>query len=226
MFVWNGETSQSWDIICEKMPSIELPAEEIEEVEVDGKSGFYTINTGVYKGTTKEIVAHYEGENFDGLSSWLDGSGEVIFDIFPDRYYKAYIKNSIPLDSILRNKLSKFPIVFQCQPFGYSLENSTIKIDRKNSNIINNYTYFSEPIITVYGNGNIELFIGDQQISLKEIDEKITINSELKEVYKDLDKLGEKMIGDYPILKVGKTNITWEGSLEKIEIIPNWRFKL
>ena len=33
MFVWNGETSQSWDIICEKMPSIELPAEEIEEVE-------------------------------------------------------------------------------------------------------------------------------------------------------------------------------------------------
>lgn len=227
MFIWKGQKSDEWNIVCEEMPPISLPAEKVEEIEIEGKSGFYTINTGTYEGTTKEVIAHYEGNNFDDLAEWLSGSGDLILDTLPDRYYKAYIQNAIPLDIILEAGLSKFPIKFRCQPFGYSLKNDLITITEKGTIVTNTYTQFSEPVITVYGTGNIELFIGKEQISLKNVNEFFVIDTPLKEAYKNNDKLGESMIGEFPTLKAGADHaITWDGTVTKIEINPNWRYKL
>lgn len=226
MFIWKNIKSDDMDIIVESMPSIDLPVEKIEEVNVEGMSGFYTINTGAYEGTTKMITVHYTGDKYDELAEWLSGSGELILGNLKDRYYKAYISNSIPLDVILEAKLAKFPIKFRCQPFGYSLNNDLITLKITNTIINNSYTHFSEPVIKVYGNGDINLFINGKQISLKLVEEYITINSTLKDCYKDLDKLNNKMIGEYPILLPGKNTISWTGSVNKIEITPNWRYKL
>lgn len=226
MFIWKDKSSDDFKIVCEQLPQIQVPMEDVEEIAVEGKSGFYTIPKGTYQGTDKQVTVHYEGNDYDGLAEWLSGSGKVIFSNIADRYYKAYINNAIPLENILENKLSKFVINFRCQPFGYSLENYSITVDKTDTKIINSYTYFSEPQLKVYATGNVSIFINGEQIYLSDVDEFIVVDSQLKSCYKNEDNLNNKMIGEFPILKVGVNEIKFEGNISKIDITPNWRYKL
>ena len=65
--------------------------------------------------------------------------------------------------------------------------------------------------------------INNTQVTLKDVDEYITINSEKKRTHKDLTLLNNKKVGNFPTLSHERNTISWTGSISKIEIIPNWR---
>ena len=71
---------------------------------------------------------------------------------------------------------------------------------------------------------DITLRVNSQKISLKEITDKIIIDSEMKNAYNNSISLNYKMSGDFPILSLGENNISWIGDVKKVEITPNWRF--
>ncbi len=82
----------------------------------------------------------------------------------------------------------------------------------------------SEPIITIFGNGNIELYVNNQSISLKEITGSVTLDSEMQNAYNGAASMNNKMQGEFPILILGENNITWLGNVTRLEIQPNWRW--
>lgn len=222
--ILNNESSFKNNIVVVELPFISIPKERIEEIEVLGLDGNLTISDGTYEPIIKKCKLYYEGNAYDTLVEFFKNSGKVIFSNLPDRFYYYKIISEIPLKEIIENKWYEFEVTFKCQPFGYALNNDPVIIENKNTILYNSGTYYSKPEITVYGNGDVNLFIGDEQITLKDIKEYITVDTNKLRTYKDTIRQNHKKIGNYPILKKGENNITWDGYTAKIEIIPNWRY--
>lgn len=56
------------------------------------------------------------------------------------------------------------------------------------------------------------------------LNEYVTVDSPIKNCYKNTELWNNKMQGEFPVLSVGDNQISWAGNIEKIEIIPNWRW--
>lgn len=222
-FLINGVSSLEMNITVIELPSIIKPKQRIEEIQVLGMDGVLTVSDGTYEPTNKVCKMYYNGTDFDSLIDFFQESGEVIFSNMSDRYYSYSLNSEIPLAEIIENEWYEFSVTFKCQPFGYSITNDPVSVTQKNTKLFN-VGYYSKPIITLYGSGDINLFTGDEQITLKGVEEYITINTPKLRTYKGTQRQNEKKIGDYPILKKGENNITWDGNVTKIEIIPNWRY--
>ena len=85
---------------------------------------------------------------------------------------------------------------------------------------------FAEPVITVYGSGDITLMVGTEIISLTAVEGSITIDTPLMEAYSGTTALNERMSGEFPVLRPGATAISWTGEVTKVVISPNWRYLL
>ncbi len=71
--------------------------------------------------------------------------------------------------------------------------------------------------------------VGSQIVELQDVDGSITIDSVLKEAYKE-DAVhpsilqNEKMTGEFPVLRPGANAISWSGNVNLVVITPNWRY--
>lgn len=226
-FIINNECSLDHGVVVKELPSITIPKKRVEEVTVLGRDGTLTVSDETYEPTTKTCKVYYNGENPDELITFLQ-DGKVIFSNFPDRFYNMQIVSEIPIDEIFKNNeygdWYEFSINFRCQPFGYSIDNEEIIITQKDTSIYNYASKESYPIITVFGDGDINLLIDEQQVTLKGVEDYITIDSTKLRSYKDLENQNYKKVGKFPFLKTGENNISWDGSITKIVILPNFRW--
>ena len=83
---------------------------------------------------------------------------------------------------------------------------------------------YSEPVMTVYGSGDITLMVGMTVIELTGVSGSIVLDSVLKEAYKGTSLMNERMTGDFPVLKPGINAFSWIGTVTKVVIQPNWRY--
>ena len=83
---------------------------------------------------------------------------------------------------------------------------------------------YSEPVITVYGSGDVTLMVGTTIVELEGISSSITLDSELQEAYSGTTGMNSAMSGEFPILKPGMNAISWTGEVTKVEVKPNWRY--
>lgn len=216
-FIWKGESTEDYKITINKLPDLIRPAERVNKIIIEGRNGFLTDSYGTYEELIKSCECTIEyTDNLDYICNWLTGSGEVIFSSESDKVYQATIINSIPFSKVTKF-LSTFIIQFDCQPLKLSLSEK-IKQLLTPSVIMNYGTIETEPVISIYGSGNVILSVNDNLIELMDIQDLVVIDSIIMDCYKDDSLLNNKMIGDFPTLKVGKNNISWTGNVSKVEV--------
>lgn len=135
-FIWKGIHSSEKGLKIISLPDVTTPELRVEKVVVPGRSGDLTLTDNDYEGEVKSVEFDYFNNNFDDIKTWLNGTGEVIFSNEPDKYYKARIINKIALNQVLK-KFHSGIVQFDCQPFGYSLNNNPIMKITEN-NVIRN----------------------------------------------------------------------------------------
>ncbi|SHH05818.1 distal tail protein Dit [Tepidibacter thalassicus] len=230
-FNFNGKDSYlDFGILIAKRPTIPSTKRRVSYIDIPGRHSRLKYDESTFEDITIGIeCAVKEKENLvrklDEIKAWLFNAGEsdLIFSFEPDKKYIAQVVNSIDFEQVF-TYTSRFLILFSCRPFKYAVQNSLLTIT-ESSNIINPGTIESEPIIRVYGNGDILLKINEQHIELKEITNKIIINSIIQDAYDDEGNiLNTKMNGEFPKFKIAENNLTWTGNVKKIEILPNWRW--
>lgn len=227
-FIWKGESSLYNSVIVNKLPPIITPEADIEKIPVPGRDGYLTFDYGARKGIIKPAEVTFKNasmnlENIDYIKKWLRGTDYVTFSNEPDRKYRATIISEIDFEKIITEKFRKFIILFDCQPHAYALDNNIITITGP-STILNPGTANSDPIIKVYGSGDITLTINGVNINLYNVVDYVTIDSVLVDAYKDTVLKNNDMLGDFPELIPGENSISWIGTVTKIEITPNWRY--
>jgi predicted phage tail component-like protein len=217
-------------ILIVQRPSIPSPQRRISFLTIPGRSSSIKYDPDVYDDITITVECSVKDSNnladkLDNIKGWLLSIGEsdLIFSFQNDRKYIAQVVNTIDFKQIYK-VLGKFPIVFNSKPFKYDISNNVIAMSIC-SIVRNQGTRYSNPVIKVYGSGNINLTVDTQIIQLTNISNHIIIDSELEDCYDTSgNNLNNLMSGDFPVLNVGDNNITWTGAVTKVEITPNWRW--
>lgn len=231
-FTFNNKDSyKEYGILITTRPTIPSPKRRVAFVNIPGRNSNIKFDEETYEDINIVVECTVKdkinlSDKLDEIKGWLLSAGEceLIFSFQNNRKYIAQVVNAIDFKPIY-GVLGVFPILFSCRPFKYDVENNVITIQNSGSTIDNIGTVESEPIITVYGSGNITLTINSYNIILKGISSSITINSVIEDCYSTLvENLNSKMEGDFPKLEVGINTIKWTGSVSKIDVTPNWRW--
>ena len=200
-------------------PKIRYTAEEIDGVDGDviNKLGY-----GAYD-KTFEIGLSYN-YNVDDVIEYFNTEGKITFSNEPDKYYNFTTLNQIDFDKLIRFKKAK--ITIHVQPFKYSNVESTKTYNFTQSNeslvVRNNGNIYSKPIITLFGNGMIELSLNGIQVFTINLNGSMVLDTQSQNAYDPSTKdfLNRYITGDFKnlYLSVGKNTISWTGNLTQVNI--------
>lgn len=229
-FNFRGKNSFSdYGVYISKRLSIPSPKRRITNVVIPGKSSSLRFDENTYEDITIAVECSIKDEvlpdRIDEIKEWLLAYGEsdLIFSNQNNKKYIAQVVNAIDFTQVLKY-ISKFVIVFNCRPFKYEAESNTIEMTAQGS-VKNPGSIYSEPIIKIFGSGDIILTINSEEIKLKEVTDHIILDTVQQNCYNEIiDNLNNKMSGEFPKFKIGENNIAWTGAVSKVEVIPNWRW--
>ena len=221
-FMFNGKYSYEYNILVEQMPDIVIPERHVEAVEIAGRSGSLHIDYGTYKSYLRTAeCALMRDTDIGKIATWLTGGGEAVFSNEPNRVYKGFINNKIPFTKVFAH-FKRFPIIFDCQPFKYSLHPYRDElVFTKSTNFIGNGSIVSRPVIDIFGKGDIALNLNGS-VRLTQVDGQITLNSEIESAYNGSSNQNSKMTGSFPVLTPYENRLSWVGNVQKVKIKPNW----
>ena len=225
-FTFKGIDSREMGVIVTAMPETGRAERRIESITVAGRNGSLHTDEGVYESYDRTMeCALIKRARLDEITAWLVGSGEMTFSTEPDKVYRVTIANKISIAQMMR-VFQKFQVILDTQPFKYSVNAAGDALElTAPTTIRNSGTVYSEPLITVYGSGNITLTINGADFPLYGVQESITIDSEMMEVFKEDTNQNGKYGGvEFPRFEVGKNEISWTGNVSKIKIQPRWRW--
>ena len=227
-FSWNGKKCTEYGIHVLEQPPITIPAERATFTNIPGRPGSLTQLEGedVYGDLILSATCFIsDPAQIPAIAAWLKGSGTVTFANRMGGYYKARIANQIPFEKVLRgNPHCTFAVNFRCYPFFYADASADITVTASGTIITNPGNVYAEPILTVYGSGDITLMVGTTIVELEGISGNIVIDSALQEAYKGTTLMNDHMNGEFPVLKPGANAISWSGAVTRVVVRPNWRY--
>ena len=225
-FKFKGKDSRDFGILISSVPQQTKPERRVEHITIPGRNGELTQDEDTYEPYTISLQCSTRGsDRLDEIVTWLNGAGELILATEPDKVYKASIYNKIAISDVIY-LYNSFLIQFRVHPFKYSVNayGDTLELTTA-TKVRNSGSIYSEPIITVFGSGDITLTINGKDFPLFGVDGYITIDSEMMEVFKGNTNQNSKYGAvEFPRLEVGENNISWTGNVEKVEIHPKWRW--
>ena len=227
-FTWNDTRCTDYGIHVSEQPPLMIPSERATYTNVPGRSGSLTTLEGddVYDDLVLTATCFVlDAARIPEIAAWLKGSGMVTFSNRQGGFYYARIANQISFEKILRgNPHRSFVVNFRCKPFWYAENVEPITLTTSGTAVNNPGSVFSEPVITVFGSGDITLMVGLTIVELEGVSDSITLNTPLIEAYKGTASINSSMSGDFPILTPGMNAVSWSGGVSKVEIQPNWRY--
>lgn len=221
----NGKKSNLINgLIITSLPPITKPNMRVKVDEIDGVDGDTITKLG-YSAYDKvfEIGLSYN-YNVDDVIEFLNQEGKITFSNEADKYYNFTTLNRIDFEKLLRFKKAK--ITIHVQPFKYSNVESvkTFNFTSANQslNVRNNGNIYSKPVITLYGNGTINLSLNGKEVFTITLNGSMVLDTVSQNAYDPdtKDYLNRYVIGDFKdlYLNVGLNTLSWTGNLTQVEI--------
>ena len=231
-FTFGGKDSfQDFGIFVASRPHILSPERRITYINVPGMDSRLRRDEGTYGDITLSVECSFLGNpvpKIGAVKGWLLGAGEadLVFSHIPGRKYLAQVVNSIDFEIVLKIT-SHFVILFNCQPFQYTTDNTPVTVS-ESTTLTNPGTVKSFPIIKIIGSGAGALTVNGNSVSFSDISGSVTLDSAIQETYLDtgttLISKNSTKTGDYPVLLPGNNAISFSGGITSLEITPNWRW--
>lgn len=221
-FVFKGTSTLDLKIVIqeEDMPPVTVSENVKEYVEVPGRDGVLTIDTGRRAPVYKTVHAVLIDKEFkQETKQLLQGHGRLELSNDPDVFYKARISEPVELAPHWSGGW-EFDVEFITEPFGYLPEGQQPIEVTTSGEVLTNDWELTRPTITLYGTGDVDFFINNKQIKLT-LNKTTTIDSELG-IAADADGLVD-FKGEFPVLEKGNNEVSWNGSITKAEVTPRWR---
>lgn len=231
-FVYSGISTQDSGVYVAPKDIDNAPQRDFDKVEVPGRNGSLIIDNNRYKdGSQGYTGIIYDDEKFDEYISMFrnvvlgDSGYRRLEDTFhPDEYRMAYFDGDFSPKTIrLWHKMGKFEIDFVCKPQRF------LKLGEKTNQFTASGLLFNPsmqdalPMIRVYGHGQIN--IGDYSIYVAQnAYSYIDIDCERMDAYYGNHNCNNiiSLESDFPVLKRDETEITFDSTITKVQIIPRW----
>lgn len=227
---FNNSTNLDLNLFLENYPSIPISNEEYEEIKVEGRNGSLYINKGTYEDKkitfTFTILSKHIDIDFENIYEWLTDieDNRLIFGR-NDRCYKVKKILFGNLEKEFRS-IGKFDTTFVCEPFTQDLEPTIYEIPSSGFKFNYEGNAPSEPLIKVYGTGNIQITINGETMQIKNVKNYVEIDSKLMQVRnQDGTSKDNDTLGDFILLTKGENTISYTGTVTKIVIEYTTQYK-
>ena len=205
-------------------PTLSMDSEDFEKVVIEGRNGCLIRNKGTFK--EKELVFTFTKESdnevlfdLDLIQLWLTKYTDN--RLYYGRNDKCYRVKKIVFGDFKQEMkdTAEVTITFICEPFIYNPNENIHTITASNYKFNYRGTAPADTLIKVYGSGNIQLTINNQTVLLKNVNEVVTIDSNLKQ-FRDKNEQSKDLecVGNFIALDEDDYNVTYTGNVTKIEL--------
>jgi predicted phage tail component-like protein len=209
-------------------PPIPTPEQDVEHVQIKGRHGTVTKKYG-YKVIDYPLTFNFLEDTsfkqaFRKAKIVFMNTKQLSFDDDPDIFYKV---KSVKFDTASNDVLEfgQFSVTFTLDPFAYEATEMITVLDQTT---FKNPGYDSEPYIKCYINGSGNIYIGNQVVTITNINGFIELDSSLMNAYKIENglttNLNDHMVGDFLLFPQGDSLVRFDGNITKLEIDPRWRW--
>ena len=231
--IYNGRSSREFGLEVETFPDYQVPKRSYETVHVPGRNGDLLLDGGSWEnGVRSYVVAigSYEREYFEmanKVAEWLNSTTSYarLEDSYEPEYYRLAIYiNEFSLSN-LYNHGGDATIEFNCKPQRFlKVGDEPIVISKSDTKIQNPTSFSSLPLIRLYGTGTGNLVVGTHRVTLSEVSDGLTIDSELQDAYNGTANKNSviSLENGFPELGPGLTAIGYSGGITRVEVIPKW----
>lgn len=218
---FNNNTSINLNLFLENYPSIPIANEDYEEIPVEGRNGTLFINKGTYPNKVVPFVFTILSEeievDFDKVYEWLTEIEDNRF-VF-GRIDRCYIVKKVIWGDLQKEfrSIGEFSVDFVFEPFMRDIE----KIEYTITTSGFKFEYFgnapAEPLIKVYGSGNIQITINGETMQINNLVDYVEIDSKLMQARNlDLTSKDDDTQGDFALFTKGENTIDYTGAVTKI----------
>lgn len=204
--------------------------EDIEFVEIKGRDGELTKKYG-YKNIPLDVTFYIKSPSFKPTfrkaKPFILDAKTFQVDDDDDIFYKI---KSVKIDDAENpfRTFGEFVVSFLFDPYMYEIKNDPITITSRRT--IKNDGHETLPIITAQVSGTGKIYINDQEITVKNVNGSIIIDSMMQNAYRKspagliAENMNNHMIGKFPTLQHGDNVVDFGGEISKIELIKNLRW--
>lgn len=232
LIIFNGISSVDIGAEIEIIPSYETPERDYDTYHIPGRNGDLYIDTGSFKNVSRSYyisVAAYTKsfvEIANSISEWLHSTSGYarLEDSYEPEYYRlATFKDGLDIANLL-NEAARTTISFDCKPQRF-LKSGDRPIKFTKTDTLRNPTKRTAlPIITVKGSGSGVLRIGSYTVTINDIGNGLTINSDIQDAYYGTLNRNSVIVlsNGFPKLKPGLNEVSFSGGITEIEVMPRW----
>ena len=227
-FIWKGTNSNTKHIRVQAKAPIIRPEERVEHVTIPGRAGELTQVEGehIYNSYIQTLTLIVDGKaNVPAAEAWLTGEGMVTFDTQPTLQQRARIINAVTFSKHSHN-LDYWvgDVQFYCEPIKHAVSESAINVTSSGTSITNPGNLPAFPLLKVTGSGAVSIACGGKTIVIPSLTSGWVIDCENKWILASGVPQYNAYTGDFPVIPVGTSTMTFTGSITKIEVTPNWRY--
>lgn len=230
---FKGARSDALGAAVVELPKRLRAAERGEAVKVPGRHGSLWVSEGAYDDVQLEVKLRMgAASSWEALSAWLTGSGNLRFSDDPTRVYRARAAEQFAYERFLPGaRRDHFLVKFDCQPFRYQAVPAPMVLTADGF-VENPGSVPAQPVITIYGAGDVDLMVGGATAIVTGISGQLTLDCENKIAYR---AAGSELVyqngrvnllDGWPVLAAGRTAVSWtnKAGAPRIQIEPNWRW--
>lgn len=219
-----ASTSITGLMICSLPPISKAPLRAQAE-EIDGRDGDVITKLG-YGAYDKPFTIGLSGSyDIDAVIGYFNSEGKITFSNEPEKYYLFSQFDQIDFEKLIRFKTAD--VVVHVQPFKYSTTEAeivkTFSAQTGSKRIRNSGNYFSKPVITIEGSGNVEITLGGNLAVALDMSttSKIILDTDSLNATDDSGNLKNRLVtGSLENLyfAIGNNDIGFNGSVTKISV--------
>lgn len=226
--VFGGKRSKDFGIYVSGSGTFNAPERDVERIEIPGRNGELVIDSGRFKNESVSYPAFIRTafrSSADAAREWLlsyPGYRRLEDSYNPEYFRVASFTGPLDFDTRFLNLSGECELTFNCKPQRYLLKGEQILSGNEAMELYNPTGFAAKPLIRVYGSKGT-LLAGGMQMQLKTIDGYVDIDCETENAYKGTENCNANIYAPtFPELPEGKTTVSFEGNIEKIEIKPRW----
>ena len=225
-FTFNNKTSTDFGLMIADDIKLITPQTRGSFVEIDGSDGEFFIGDGKLKNARLSIPVYIEDDELiNDVANWLKGDNqwhwlEYLMD--EEFVYQAICTDEYSFSKTF-TEFGKSVITFNLKPYKFLKAGLSERV--LGEKIVNPLSRMAKPKLTIKGNGNITINIGNSTLALKNVDEGVIVDS-LHQTVTTLNGQAQawNKVTSYPLPMIapGRQSVTTTGNVTEIKIIPRW----
>ena len=236
-FIINGVSSDELNSFIQFRPEISSPKRKVERKSIPGVSEEYIFDEEAYENTPINLELFIKGQSEQEINQLKDGItyafiGGRYIDFVP--YWDSgmtYQVEVVEPPTFTQNGSYplwlSYTVGLSAKPFKIRQE-EVMQESTTELTLTNPYPYENQPIITLYGAGDMDLIVNGKSYVFKDIDDHVVVDSRIESAYKLIantpsSRNNRMYTMDFPLLKSGENKLSVTGNATKFKVETRWK---